>query len=191
MKISGKVVVYNHDNISTDQIYPSPYGYIQDPREMAEHVLEGADRTLRDRFKTVGKIFVTGNNFGCGSSREFAVIALKESGIQAVVVKSAARIWYRNTVNLGLPVVFCQTLPDSIEEGAEIEIDLEKGTIRETATGEIHECETPSEFVMGMYREGGLKPLMRKIASGELPGRCWIEAGGRILAATSGGIDDQ
>jgi 3-isopropylmalate/(R)-2-methylmalate dehydratase small subunit len=172
MKISGKAVVYNHDDISTDQIYPSPYGYLQDPKEMAEHVLEGADRTLRDRFKTVGNIFVTGNNFGCGSSREFAVIVLKESGIQAVVVKSAARIWYRNTVNLGLPVIFCPTLADSITEGAEIEIDLTNGTIREVATGRIHQGEAPSQFVMNMYREGGLKPLMRKIASGELPPRC-------------------
>ena len=89
MKISGKVAVYNHDNISTDQIYPSPYGYLQDPKEMAEHILEGADRTLKERFRKVGTIFVTGNNFGCGSSLEFAVIVFKESGVQAVVAKSA------------------------------------------------------------------------------------------------------
>ena len=98
MKISGKVVVYNHDNISTDQIIPGPYGYIPDMKQMAEHVLEGADRTLKGRFKTVGTIFVTGRNFGCGSSRGYAVIVLKESGVQAVIVKSAARIWYENSV---------------------------------------------------------------------------------------------
>ena len=164
MKISGKVVVYNHDNISTDQIIPGPYGYIQDMKEMAEHALEGADRTLRDRFRTTGNIFVTGNNFGCGSSREFAVIVLKESGVRAVIVKSAARIWYRNAVNLGLPVLFCQTLPDAIKEGAEVEIDLEEGTIRVAATGVIHWAEAPSRFIMGIYREGGIKPLMRKKA---------------------------
>jgi 3-isopropylmalate/(R)-2-methylmalate dehydratase small subunit len=164
MKISGKAVVYNYDNISTDQIFPSPYGYLQDPKEMAEHVLEGADKTLKDRFKTVGTIFVTGNNFGCGSSREFAVIALKESGVQAVVAKSAGRIWYRNAVNLGLPVLFCQTLPDSVHEGAEIEIDLGKGTIREVATGVVHQGEAPGDFVMDIYNEGGIKPMMRKKA---------------------------
>jgi 3-isopropylmalate/(R)-2-methylmalate dehydratase small subunit len=171
MKISGKAVVYNYDNISTDQIFPSPYGYLQDPKEMAEHVLEGADKTLKDRFKTVGTIFVTGNNFGCGSSREFAVIALKESGVQAVVAKSAGRIWYRNAVNLGLPVLFCQTLPDSVHEGAEIEIDLGKGTIREVATGVVHRGEAPGDFVMNIYSEGGIKPMMRKKALGRLSDR--------------------
>ena len=171
MKVAGKVVVYNHDNISTDQIIPGPYGYIKDMKEMAEHCLEGADRTLRDRFRTVGSIFVTGSNFGCGSSREFAVIVLKESGVQAVVAKSAARIWYRNSVNLGLPVIFCDTLPDTIQEGAEIEIDFAAGTIREVATGIVHQGEGPSDFVMSLYKEGGIKPLMRKRVLGELPNR--------------------
>jgi 3-isopropylmalate/(R)-2-methylmalate dehydratase small subunit len=167
MKISGKVVVYNRDNISTDQIYPSPYGYIQDPKEMAEHVLEGADRTLKERLRKVGTIFVTGNNFGCGSSREFAVIVLKESGVQAVVAKSAGRIWYRNAVNLALPVLFCQTLPDSIQEGAEIEIDIAKGTIREVATGVMHRGEAPGDFIMNIYNEGGIKAMMRNKALGK------------------------
>ncbi|MBP1765785.1 MAG: 3-isopropylmalate dehydratase small subunit [Firmicutes bacterium] len=162
MIISGKVVVYNHDNISTDQIIPGPYAYIKDMKEMAEHCLEGADRTLRDRFRTVGNIFVAGSNFGCGSSREYAVIVLKESGVQAVVIKSAARIWYRNSVNLGLPVIFCKTLPDTIKEGEEIEIDFTAGTIREAATGIVHQGEGPSEFVMDMYKAGGIKPLMRQ-----------------------------
>jgi 3-isopropylmalate/(R)-2-methylmalate dehydratase small subunit len=162
MKISGKVVVYNHDNISTDQIIPGPYGYIKDMKEMAEHCLEGADRTLRERFRTVGNILVAGSNFGCGSSREYAVIVLKESGVQAVVIKSAARIWYRNSANLGLPVIFCKTLPDTIKEGEEIEIDLAAGTIREIATGVIHQGEGPCDFLMSMYKEGGIKPLMRK-----------------------------
>lgn len=172
MKLTGKAVVYNHDNISTDQIIPGPYGYIKDMKKMAEHCLEGADRTLRERFRTVGSIFVAGNNFGCGSSREYAVIVLQESGVQAVVIKSAARIWYRNSVNLGLPVIFCKTLPDAIQEGEEIEIDFAAGTIRETKTGIVHQGEGPSEFVMRMYKEGGIKPVMRKVALGELAGRC-------------------
>jgi 3-isopropylmalate/(R)-2-methylmalate dehydratase small subunit len=170
MKIRGRVVVYNRDNISTDQIYPAPYGYIQDPKEMAEHVLEGADRTLKDRFKTVGTILVTGRNFGCGSSREFAAIAIKESGVQAVVVKSAARIWYRNAVNLGLPVLFCPALSDAVKEGEEVEIDLEKGSVRDVTTGAIYQGEAPGEFVMNLYREGGIKPLMRKKAHAKQEG---------------------
>ena len=72
MKIEGRAVVYNHDNISTDQIIPGPYGFIQDMKEMATHAMEGADRTLRKRFRTVGDIFVVGRNFGCGSSREYS-----------------------------------------------------------------------------------------------------------------------
>jgi len=164
MKITGKVVVYNHDNISTDQIIPGPYGYIQDMKEMSEHAMEGADRSLRNRFLTVGNIFVCGNNFGCGSSREYAVIVLKESGIKAVVIKSAARLWYRNAVNLGLPVIFCPTLPDSVKEGETIEIDMKSGVIREVATGIVHQGEVPSDFVLGMFEKGGLIPLMRERA---------------------------
>ena len=171
MKIEGKVVVYNHDNISTDQIIPGPYGYIPDMKQMAQHVLEGADRTLKGRFNTVGTIFVADRNFGCGSSREYAVIVLKESGVQAVILKSAARIWYRNAVNLGLPVLICPAFPDAAKEGADVEIDLEKGTVRDVATGATYQGEAPGEFVMNLYREGGIKPLMRKKAQARLENR--------------------
>lgn len=170
MKIQDKVVVHNVDDISTDQIIPGPYGFIKDMKEMATHALEGADRTLRGRIDTGGKIFVAGSNFGCGSSREYAVIVLRESGVKAVVIKSAARIWYRNSVNLGLPVMFCKTLPDSIREGEEIVIDFDAGTITETATGKVHQGETPNDFVMNMYKEGGIKPLMRKRVAAGLVG---------------------
>ena len=129
---------------------------------MAEHAMEGADRTLRNRFLTVGNIFVCGDNFGCGSSREYAVIVLKESGIQAVVIKSAARLWYRNAINLGLPVIFCPSLPDSVKEGEEIEINMETGAIREIATGKVHQGEVPSDFVLGLLKKGGLITLMRE-----------------------------
>lgn len=166
MKIQGKAVVYNHDNISTDQIIPGPYAYIKDMQEMATHCLEGVDPTLKERFDTVGNILVAGKNFGCGSSREYAVIVLKESGVKAVIIKSAARIWYRNAVNLGLPALFCPTLPDVVKEGAELEIDLEKGTVKEVITGIVHQGEAPGDFVMGIYTAGGIKPLMRSITKG-------------------------
>lgn len=162
MLIRGKVVVYNKDNVSTDEIIPGPYGYIQDMKEMAEHILEGADPALKEKLQRVGDIFVSGRNFGCGSSREYAVIVFKERGVKAVVVKSAARIWYRNAINLGLPVVVCDTLPDSVSDGEEIEIDLEKGIITELATGKVHKANRPNSFVLQIYREGGLKNTIRK-----------------------------
>jgi len=162
MKIADKAVVYNHDNVSTDQIFPGPYATLRDPKDMAKIVLEGADPTLKDRFQSVGGILVVGNNFGCGSSREYAVIALQAAGVKAVIVKTAARIWYRNAVNLGLPVIFCPTLPDAVTEGDELEMDLEAGKILHVPSGKVYQGEAPSEFVLGMWNAGGLKPLMRQ-----------------------------
>lgn len=162
MKIAGKAVVYNHDDVSTDQIYPGPYCTLTDPKQIAEHVLEGADTTLKDRFKAGGSIFVTGENFGCGSSREMAVISLKESGVKAVVVKSVGRIWYRNAINLGLPVLLCQTLADNVQEGDELEVDMEVGIVRNIATGATYQGEVPNEFILGMFKHGGITPLIRK-----------------------------
>ncbi|CAK7019481.1 MAG: 2,3-dimethylmalate dehydratase small subunit [Desulfovibrio sp.] len=165
MKIIDKAVVYNHDDISTDQIFPGPYAAALDltnPEMLASIALIGADPTLRERFKTVGGILVVGNNFGCGSSREYAVMVLQAAGVKAVIVKSAARIWYRNAVNLALPVIFCPSLPDAVKEGAGLEIDLETGKITVQATGTVHQGEAPSEFVLGMWKLGGLKPLMRQ-----------------------------
>lgn len=165
MKIIDKVVVYNRDDISTDQIFPGPYAAMHDlrnPEELAKIALIGADPSLRGRFKSVGGILVVGNNFGCGSSREYAVIVLQTAGVKAVVAKTAARIWYRNAVNLGLPVIFCPTLPDAVAEGATLEINVETGVITDMTTGVVHQGEAPSEFVMSMWKLGGLKPLMRR-----------------------------
>ena len=159
--IESKAVVLKEDDVSTDQIWPGRYVNISDPAEMAEHVLEGADKTLKTRFRTVGAILVTGNNFGCGSSREQAVLSLLMAGVKAVVAGSAARIWYRNAVNLGLPVLFCAGAVDRVREGDAIAIDLAAGTLA-LANGEVLQGEPVGEFILNILSSGGIKPLMRK-----------------------------
>ena len=159
-KIIGKAVVHNHDDVSTDQIFPGQYVNLTDPAQIAEHVLEGADRSLKDRLKTTGNILVTGNNFGCGSSREQAVIALQGSGVAAVIASSAGRIWYRNAINLALPVILCQGLSAQVAEGEELEIDLAAGLIRSLTTGKVFQGEPLSSFVLNIFCNGGVKPMM-------------------------------
>ena len=157
--IKSKAVLLRQNDVSTDQIWPGQYVNISDPKEMPEHVLEGADKTLKTRFKTVGQILVTGSSFGCGSSREQAVIALIEAGVKAVVVKSAGRIWYRNAINLSLPVLICPEAMEKVAEGDEITVDLRAGTVK-LANGEVLQGEPVGEFVLNIINSGGIAPLM-------------------------------
>ncbi len=159
--IKDKAVVLKMDNVSTDQIFPGSYVNISDPKQMAEHVLEGADKTIRGRFQNVGRILVTGSNFGCGSSREQAVIALIESGVKVVVAGSVARIWYRNAINLALPVIICPDAAALVSEGDTLTIDLAAGTIV-MADGQILRGEPVGDFVLNIFQSGGIKPLMLK-----------------------------
>ncbi len=161
MVIENRAVVLREDDISTDQIWPGRYVNISDPEEMAEHVLEGADRTLRERFRSVGQILVTGTNFGCGSSREQAVISLIMAGVKAVVAGSAGRIWYRNAVNRGLPVLICPGAVDRVGEGDSIAVDLAAGTLT-LAGGIVMRGEPVGKFVLNILKSGGIKPLMLK-----------------------------
>ena len=161
LKIKGRTIVYNHDDISTDQIYPGKYVNISNPSEIANHILEGADVTLYERFKT-GNIFVVGENFGCGSSREHAVIGIRESGIKVVIASSAARIWYRNAINLALPVIICPECSNHVLEGEELEVDLKSGKITNITKGVDYQGEPLSEFIMNIFENGGLKQMMLK-----------------------------
>ena len=161
IKISGNAVVLKMNDVSTDQIWPGQYVNISDPKEMAEHVLEGADKTLKTRFKTVGQILVSGSSFGCGSSREQAVISLIEAGVKAVIVNSAGRIWYRNAINLSLPVLICPGAVDKIAEGSAISVDMETGVVTLTG-GQILQGEPVGDFVLNILKSGGIKPLMLK-----------------------------
>jgi 3-isopropylmalate/(R)-2-methylmalate dehydratase small subunit len=105
---------------------------------------------------------VTGTNFGCGSSREHAVIALKEVGVKAVIANTVARIWYRNAINLALPVIFCPKLVELVSEGDELEIDLKSGQITNLTKMAVHQGQPLSGFVLDVIRHGGTKEMMRR-----------------------------
>ncbi len=147
------------DDVNTDVIFPGKYTYsIMDPREMAKHALEDLDPEF-SRGVESGDFVVAGSNFGCGSSREQAATCLKYAGVQAVIAKSFARIFYRNAINQGLPVVQCSEAVDHIEAGEEISIDFAKGVI-ETAKGFFEFAPLP-EAVLHILDAGGLIPYIR------------------------------
>lgn len=162
--IKDRAVVYNHNDVSTDQIFPGKYVNITKPSEIASHIMEGADVTLRERFK-YGKIFVVGENFGCGSSREHAVIGIKEIGVRVVLAGSSGRIWYRNAINLALPVIICSGISSKIDEGDELEVNLKTGTIYNATKNETYYGEGLSDFVMNIFENGGIKQMMQNYNS--------------------------
>jgi 3-isopropylmalate/(R)-2-methylmalate dehydratase small subunit len=155
----GKAWKYG-DDINTDVIFPGKYTYsILNPAEMARHALEDLDPEFAPNVKK-GDIVVAGKNFGCGSSREQAATCLKYAGVQAVVAKSFARIFFRNAVNQGLPVVQCSDAVEKVQGGDEIEIDYSRGVI-ETHGGEFHFVPFP-EYILRILDAGGLIPFIKK-----------------------------
>lgn len=156
--ITGRVWRYG-DDVNTDVIFPGKYTYsITDPAEMAEHALEDLDPTFADRVQP-GDIIVAGSNWGCGSSREQAVICLKKAGVAAIVARSFARIYFRNCINHALPIVTCDAV-DSVETGDEITIDFEAGTV--TTPERTYTFPPLSPEVMEILDDGGLIPHARK-----------------------------
>ena len=159
MSIGGKVWKYG-DDVNTDVIFPGKYTYtINDPNEMAKHALENLDPNFARNVQE-NDIIVAGKNFGCGSSREQAATCLKYSRVGAVVAKSFSRLYFRNAINTGLPLVQCPEAVDQIESGETVHIDFEKGELRCKA-GVFHFPPMP-EFVMGIIRDGGLIPHTKK-----------------------------
>ncbi len=159
MGIRGKVWRYG-DDINTDVIFPGKYTYtITDRQEMATHALEDLDPRFASEVRP-GDIIVAGRNFGCGSSREQAATCLREAGVAAVVAGSFARIFFRNAINEGLPVVACPEAIDHIEDGAELEIDFERGTLRAGSRELTFPGLPPS--VLDIVEAGGLIPYVRK-----------------------------
>ncbi|ABR49112.1 3-isopropylmalate dehydratase, small subunit [Alkaliphilus metalliredigens QYMF] len=153
--IKGKAIVVGK-NIDTDQIYPGRYLELVDPNDIAKHAMEGVDPNFYKRFNP-GDIIVADKNFGCGSSREHAVITLKTAGVAAVIAPSFARIFYRNAINLGLPLITCANITEFVKEGEELEVTLSTGTIKNnTVTTEIQGDELPP-FVLEMISYGGIK----------------------------------
>lgn len=154
MEFTGKVIKYG-DNVDTDVIIPARYLNTIDKKELASHCMEDLDTTFVSRVKT-GDIMVAGYNFGCGSSREHAPIAIKESGIALVIAKSFARIFYRNSINIGLPIVECEKAVDAINEGNELKVDLDSGIIENLTTGEKYETAPFPPFIQSIIKSGGL-----------------------------------
>jgi 3-isopropylmalate/(R)-2-methylmalate dehydratase small subunit len=148
------------DNISTDDIIPGRLAHLRSNLpELAKHVMEGADPTFAARVKR-GDLIVAGTNFGLGSSREHAPLVIKMAGVSAILAKSVARIFFRNAVNLGLPVLLCPT--DSINDGDELKIDLKAGTIRDITNGNQLKFSPIPEIMLHILDEGGLLPYIQK-----------------------------
>lgn len=156
--ISGKALKYG-DNINTDLI--SPPQYLEKSLEViAQHAMEGIDEHFTQKL-AAGDFLIAGNNFGPGSSRETAPIALKMAGVGAIIAKSFARIFYRNAINIGLPVLECTDI-DKIQEGDILEVDLSTGQIINRTANEIYQSMPLSEPVMDVLSAGGLIPLLEK-----------------------------
>ena len=159
MKLEGKVWRYG-DNIDTDVIIPARYLNTFDPKELAKHCMVDIDESFAPNVKE-GDIMVGGRNFGCGSSREHAPIALLNMGAKAVIADSFARIFFRNAVNLGLVPVICKGISQKVKEGQTLTLDFVKGVVTVQETGESYPCEALGEQAMKILAAGGIKPLMR------------------------------
>ena len=154
MKLTGKVWRYG-DNIDTDVIIPARYLNTTDPKELAAHCMEDIDKTFVTGVKT-GDIMVGGSNFGCGSSREHAPVAIKACGITCVVASSFARIFYRNAINIGLPLLEVGDASTKIKAGDILSVDLESGEIINTTTGEKIKAQPLPGFIQDIAKAGGL-----------------------------------
>ncbi|NOZ25674.1 MAG: 3-isopropylmalate dehydratase small subunit [Nitrospirae bacterium] len=160
MLIRGRTWRFGAD-IDTDAIIPARYLNTSDPHELAKHVMEDADPGFPGKVKA-GDIIVADKNFGCGSSREHAPIAIKAAGIQAVVAKSFARIFYRNAFNIGLPIFESAEASEKIREGDEIEIDADSGIIRNLSRNEEYHAKPIPPFMQELIEAGGLVEWTRR-----------------------------
>jgi 3-isopropylmalate/(R)-2-methylmalate dehydratase small subunit len=163
MKFTGKTVKYG-DNVDTDVIIPARHLNTIDKKELASHCMEDIDKDFHKKISE-GDMIIAGANFGCGSSREHAPIAIKESGISLVIAKSFARIFYRNAINIGLAILECPEAVDAISEGDTVEADLDAGIIYNRTTGQSFETKPFPPFIQKIITAGG---LVEAIRSGDL-----------------------
>lgn len=150
----GKVIKYK-DNIDTDVIIPARYLTTSNPEELAAHCMEDIDKEFVNRVKP-GDIMVAGKNFGCGSSREHAPIAIKASGISCVIAESFARIFYRNSINIGLPIMECPEAAKDIEDGDEVNVDVSTGIITNITKNKTYKANPFPDFMQDIIKAGGL-----------------------------------
>lgn len=162
---SGKVHKYG-DNVDTDVIIPARYLNSHDPHELAKHCLEDIDPEFNKKVKP-GDIIVAGDNFGCGSSREHAPLAIKTSGVSCVIARSFARIFYRNSFNIGLPLLELPELYQGVESGQELEIDFNEGLVKNLNTGLTCQIRPLPEFIQELLAKGGLVKYTRSILKKE------------------------
>ena len=154
MKAKGNVFKYG-DNVDTDVIIPARYLNSSDPKELATHCMEDIDKDFVNKVKA-GDIIVATKNFGCGSSREHAPIAIKASGVSCVIAETFARIFYRNAINIGLPIMECKEASVAIRNGDEVEIDFDSGEIHDLTTGETFKGQAFPEFMQKIINAEGL-----------------------------------
>jgi len=153
------------DNVNTDEIIPARYLNTSDPDELAAHLMEDADPDFPSKV-SAGDIIVGGENFGCGSSREHAPLAIKTAGVSCVIAKSFARIFFRNSINIGLPIITAPEAADGIEEGQTVEVDLDAGVINNLDAGATFSFPPFPEELQGIIREGGLMNYVKKTEAG-------------------------
>lgn len=158
MRFEGTAHKYG-DDIDTDVILPGPYMNLSDPRELGKHALEGLDPAFVTKVSP-GDILVAGRNFGCGSSREHAPIALKAAGVSCVVARGFARIFFRNAINIGLPIVVAPEAAEAIEDGERIAVDLDEGRIH--TDSRVFDAQPLPPFVQELVGAGGLHEFVRR-----------------------------
>src|SRR5512137_2027 len=152
MKVSGPAVKFGN-NVDTDVILPGKYLILTSPADLAKHALEGLDPAFPEKAKE-GVILVGGKNFGCGSSREQAPLALKYSGVKCVIAESFARIFFRNAINIGLPVIECKGISSAVETGDELVVDFEAGKIENASNGKKFQVEKLPPFIIEILADG-------------------------------------
>jgi len=160
MVYTGKVIKYG-DNVDTDVIIPARYLNTSDHSELASHCMEDLDKDFVNKVQN-GDIMVAGDNFGCGSSREHAPIAIKASGISLVIANTFARIFYRNSINIGLAIIECPEAVAGINDGDKVEADLDKGIIYNRTTGKEFKTQPFPEFIQEIITNGGLIESIKK-----------------------------
>ncbi len=160
MKLTGRAWKYG-SNVDTDVIIPARYLAEYRAEELAKHCMEDLDPTFATEVKP-GELIVAGRSFGIGSSREHAPMAIKASGIAAVIAPSFARIFYRNAINVGLPVVECEGIDEDVEKGDELEVDLSAGTVLNRRSGKLFRASQYPDFMLGIVEAGGLVNYTRR-----------------------------
>ncbi|ABY93690.1 3-isopropylmalate dehydratase, small subunit [Thermoanaerobacter pseudethanolicus ATCC 33223] len=158
--MQGKAIKYG-DNIDTDVIIPARYLNTSDPQELAQHCMEDLDKEFKNKVQE-GDILVVGENFGSGSSREHAPIAIKASGISCIIAKSFARIFFRNAINIGLPILECKEAVDGIEEGDIVLVDTDNGIIKNLTKGTEFKAQPFPDFIKEIMKYGGLINYVRE-----------------------------